>query len=288
MSENQKNLSLGISPCPNDTFIFYALLHGKLKDGGFAFDHPVLEDVETLNLWALEARLDITKLSFHAFGHVRDTYTLLTSGSALGRGCGPLLVAKESDGDLSEKKIAVPGKYTTAAMLLNLYAPECRNIEIMRFDEIMPAVSSGKVDAGVIIHESRFTYQQYGLKLICDLGSWWEDHTGFPVPLGGIAAKRSLGKDLLCRIDAAIRESVTWAVAHPDLAMSYIKKHAQEMEDDVIRSHIGLYVNSFSEDLGQEGFAAVIEFLQRGEEAGVFPRSSLPVALSCENVLTKS
>ncbi|MFA7348306.1 MAG: 1,4-dihydroxy-6-naphthoate synthase [Desulfurivibrionaceae bacterium] len=278
----EKNkLTLGFSPCPNDTFIFHALVHGQACGDSPAFGEATLADVETLNEWALAGRLDVTKLSFHALGHVLDRYVLLMAGSALGRGCGPLLVARKNffPEELPRLTIAIPGRYTTAAMLLRMYSPFPLTTRVMRFDRIMPAIAAGEVDAGVIIHESRFTFQEHGLLLLQDLGSWWEQATGFPIPLGGIAAKRSLGKETIQAIDRCIRASVSSAFAAPDAGMSYIRQHAQELDDKVIRDHIGLYVNPFSLDLGAEGVGAVREFLKRGRELGVFPLrfSALPL-----------
>lgn len=272
-------LTLGFSPCPNDTFIFHALVHGLTGYDCPAFSSPELEDVETLNRWALEGRLDVTKISFHAFGHVMDKYVLLRSGCALGRGCGPLIVAGKPlrKKDLSEISIAIPGKYTTAAMLLKLYAPSCRNLIVKRFDEIMPSVAGGEVDAGVIIHESRFTYQDHGLICVEDLGSWWENETGHPIPLGGIAARRDLGDEIIQKIDGCIRSSVRHAFEHPHKSEEYIRKYAQELDERVIRNHINLYVNAFSEDLGEEGSAAISEFIVRGKTAGIFAGSADPL-----------
>lgn len=274
MTVPQRKLSIGFSPCPNDTFIFHALMHGKVETAPLLFDREILADVETLNEWALRAKLDVTKLSFHALGHVLDEYVLLNAGSALGRGCGPLLVASHrfDSKDLIGKRVAIPGKYTTAAMLLRLFLPDCGTMVPMRFDEIMAAITNGVVDAGVIIHESRFTYRNYGLELVQDLGSWWETVSGHPIPLGGIAARRSLGPDSIAAIDRCVRASVRRAFAAPDEGMAYVKQHAQEMDDKVIRDHIGLYVNSFSEDLGREGRAAIAEFLERGRTVGLFTR----------------
>lgn len=277
-----QRLSIGFSPCPNDTFIFHALMHGEVGDCAGFFAEEILADVETLNVWALAAKLDITKLSFHALGHVLDNYVLLTAGGALGRGCGPLLVAGPgvSVEGLSEKRIAIPGRYTTAAMLLQLFAPQCRKLAVMRFDEIMPSIAAGTVDAGVIIHESRFTFQQYGLRQLQDLGAWWEEATGFPIPLGGIAARRALGRETIQRINRCIGQSVRLAFEDPARPWPYIKAHAQELDDRVISDHIGLYVNSFSEDLGGEGLGAVREFLRRGQSAGFFPPFKDSPALS--------
>jgi 1,4-dihydroxy-6-naphthoate synthase len=281
LSEKNK-LSLGFSPCPNDTFIFHALVHEQACGSSSAFGKAALADVETLNEWALAGRLDVTKLSFHALGHVLDQYVLLMAGSALGRGCGPLLVAREnfSVAALPGLTIAIPGKYTTAALLLRMYSPVPLTIRVMRFDRIMPAIVAGEVDAGVIIHESRFTFQAHGLLLLQDLGVWWEQETGFPIPLGGIAAKRSLGKEKIQAIDRRIRASVSSAFASPEAGMDYIRHHAQELDDKVIRDHIGLYVNPFSLDLGAEGVGAVREFLARGRQLGVFPDQSSALPLT--------
>ncbi len=202
-----------------------------------------------------------------------DDYVLLNSGSALGRGCGPLLVASSqmSLADLAGRKIAIPGKYTTAAMLLQLFTHASCELIAMPFETIMPAVVSGKVAAGVIIHESRFTYQQQGLVCLQDLGSWWEDETGHPIPLGGIAAKRKLGREILQNIDEAIKSSVAYAFQHRQASNNYIKQYSQELDDQVIASHIGLYVNDFSENLGTQGIAAINEFLRLGRQQGLFP-----------------
>ncbi len=267
-----RELTIGYSPCPNDTFIFYALAHGRIPLSGIRFSPPVLDDVETLNSWAMDAKLDVTKLSFHALGHVLDQYTMLGSGAALGRGCGPLLVTtrgREQE-DPAAWKIAVPGRYTTAALLLKLFVPSHEQVVIMRFDEIMDSVASGAVDGGVIIHESRFTYQDHGLSCLQDLGQWWEDETGLPIPLGCIAARLSLGEGVILEIEQAVRSSVQWAHDHPGKAEGYIGSHARELDAQVIASHINLYVNDFSLDLGDQGRAAVKELLVRGRAAGVF------------------
>lgn len=270
-----KQLSLGFSPCPNDTFIFYGLVHERTKVDQVFFLPPVLEDVEELNRRGLQGELDVTKLSFHAFGHMLDEYCLLSAGSALGRGCGPLLVAKDSKAiaKKSALRIAIPGQYTTAALLLQMYLDRPCNLVEMRFDQIMQNVQNNTVDAGVIIHESRFTYQDLGLHCIQDLGQWWEDSTSMPIPLGCIAAKRSLGKEMLGAIDSAIQKSVQYSFANPGESLPYIRKFSQEMEPEVVQSHIGLYVNDFSVDLGTEGVAAVDLFLQKGREVGALPDS---------------
>lgn len=267
-----KKLSLGYSPCPNDTFIFCALVHGHVPLQNISFEKPVLDDVETLNLLAFQQKLDVTKLSFHALGHVLDKYAMLSSGAALGRGCGPLLVTRKGHVFNPVKdRIAVPGKYTTAAMLLKLFEPRCAEFQVMRFDTIMPALADGKIDCGVIIHESRFTYHEFGLNCVQDLGEWWESETGLPIPLGCIAAGRELTAQQIREVDDSIRRSLEWARVNPDKCMQYIKSHAQEMSGNVLQNHIDLYVNDFSLDMGEEGKAAVQEFFRRGMEAGVFP-----------------
>ena len=268
-------LSLGFSPCPNDTFIFYALVHGKVTESGVHFSDPFLEDVEQLNQWALAGHLDVTKMSFHAFGHVQDQYCILAAGSALGRGCGPLLIARSQIemGSLKNRRIAIPGKLTTAALLLQLFLPDCCELVVMRFDKIIDAVVSGEVDGGVIIHESRFTYQDKGLVCLQDLGQWWEKSFALPIPLGCIAARRSLGKEKIQAIDRAIRASVDYAFLHPAQCLPYIERHSQEMAREVIRNHIDLYVNDFSRDLGSQGFAAIETFLQMGRKTGALPPS---------------
>jgi len=267
-----KKLSLGFSPCPNDTFIFHGLVHGAIETS-CEFNRPQLEDVETLNSWALSSRLDVTKLSFHALGHVLDDYCVLSSGSALGRGCGPLLVA-EKKLDLQrgkQLKIAIPGKYTTAAMLFRMFAPQCSNLVEMRFDEIMKHIKNGNVDAGVIIHESRFTFENEGLTSLQDLGQWWEELSGYPIPLGCIVARRSFGSTLLQQIDRAIHDSLTRAFTHPSECLEYIRRYSQELDQKVIDDHIGLYVNSFSLNLGEEGRRAIKHFLDLGREKGILP-----------------
>ncbi len=263
-------LTLGYSPCPNDTFIFSSLALGKIPLHTISFAAPLLEDVETLNSWAMQARLDVTKLSFHALGHAADSYTMLESGAALGRGCGPLLVTARATGNPAAWTIAVPGQYTTAALLLSLFLPAHRRIMIKRFDQIMDAVCSGQADAGVIIHESRFTYQKRGLRCVQDLGAWWEQETGLPIPLGCIAARKHFAQETVQEIEEAIAASISWATEHQEECRSYIRQYAQEMDEAVLANHIGLYVNDFSLKLGEEGRAAVRELLRRGREAGVF------------------
>ncbi|HDH53065.1 MAG TPA: 1,4-dihydroxy-6-naphthoate synthase, partial [Nitrospirae bacterium] len=276
-----KSVSLGYSPCPNDTFIFYAMIHGKIKTEDLKFKE-VLLDVETLNRKALNTELDLTKISYHAFGHLRKKYCMLRAGGALGRGCGPLVISKNeyTMEELRRKKIAVPGNLTTAYLLLQLYdsnfSAQLSNLVVMPFHEIIDAVAGDKVDAGLIIHESRFTYPSYGLKEIIDLGQWWEKETGLPVPLGGIIAKHSLGHGVNNKINKILRQSVEYAFSNRAEPMSYIKEHSQELLDDVINRHINLYVNDYSVDVGQEGEKTVIELLSRAEEAGIIPKAKEP------------
>jgi len=274
-----KEFTLGYSPCPNDTFIFYALAHGKIDTGDLCF-REMLEDVETLNQMAKRAELDITKISFHAYGHLRDTYCLLRSGAALGKGCGPLVVSKKYAHikDLRGKKIAVPGRLTTAFMLLQLLDPSLKErVIVMPFHRIIDAVRNNEADAGLIIHESRFTYEAAGLRQVVDLGEWWEHETGLPIPLGGIIVKRELGEALVKEIESDIRSSLEYAFAHNGDPKSYIKKHSQEIRDSVIEQHIGLYVNDYSLDIRDEGLRAVEELFRMSEEKGLIERSSRPL-----------
>ena len=271
-------LTLGFSPCPNDTFMFYPLVHNLVDTGGLRYRER-LEDVETLNQLALVGHLDVSKVSYHTLGHIRDDYALLRAGSALGRGCGPLLVASSNldPSDLRGRTIAVPGRYTTALLLLRLFDPSLTNFIVMPFNEIMDAVLKGNADAGLIIHESRFTYQGYGLHKLLDLGEWWEAQTGLPIPLGGIVARRSLGSETIAAIERALQSGVEYARSHPDQAAHYIGEHAQEMSAEVCAAHIDLYVNDFSRDLGQEGIGAITHLLQRAEQAGIIPSSAMPL-----------
>ena len=273
-----KELTLGFSPCPNDTFMFYPLVHGLVDTGDLAYRER-LEDVETLNRLALAGELDVSKVSYHALGHIRDQYALLRSGSALGRGCGPLLVAGAAidPAELRGRTIAVPGRYTTALLLLRLFDPALDNFIVMPFNEIMDAVLSGNVDAGLIIHESRFTYHGFGLHKLVDLGEWWEGETGLPIPLGGIVARRSLGAKTIATVERALKSGVDYARTHPNEAARYICEHAQEMSAEVCSSHIDLYVNDFSSDLGDEGICAISWLLQRAEQAGIVPPSTVPL-----------
>ena len=275
----KRRLSLGYSPCPNDTFIFYALVHGRLPQAP-PFEE-VLEDIESLNSMAAREELDVVKVSFHALGHFLDRYCLLRSGGALGRGCGPLVVAaKEMDpGELASATIAIPGRLTTAALLLRLFLPETGELVEIPFDRIMGAVAHGEVAAGVIIHESRFTFAEYGLHKVVDLGEWWEESTGHPIPLGGIAARRALGPELVARIESNLRESLKYAYANPDDVRGYVAQHAQEMEMEVMDAHIDLYVNDYTVDYGRDGEAAIADLMGRARAAGIVPSVDFPLFL---------
>jgi 1,4-dihydroxy-6-naphthoate synthase len=275
-----KTLTLGYSPCPNDTFIFYALTHGKVEVPGIIVVES-LDDVETLNARAMRSELDLTKVSFHALAYLRDSYCLLRSGGALGRGCGPLVVSRKYTdmASLVGRKIAIPGKYTTAHLLLMLYGDGYEDVSVMPFDKVMPAVAAGEADAGLVIHEGRFTYQGYGLSKVLDLGEWWEAQTGHPIPLGGILARRSLGAEVISKVEAGIRDSIRYAYSHGDEVRPYIKAHAQEMDDKVIQSHIDLYVNDFSLDMGDEGVRAVERLFELAMSRGIIPGSYTPLFL---------
>ena len=267
-------LRLGFSPCPNDTFIFYALVHGRVESPVPL--EPVLEDVETLNRWALEGSLPLTKLSYAAYAQVRDRYVALRSGGALGRGVGPLVVARGPLQALEGLRVAVPGRHTTAYFLLSLYAQGFVPVEV-RYDRILPMVAQGEVEAGLIIHESRFTYPRYGLVQVVDLGAWWEERTGLPLPLGAILARRDLGEGLIRALDEAVRRSVAYALAHPEEALDYMRAHAQELSDEVIWAHVHTYVNAFSLDVGEEGERAVARLFAEAEARGLAAPSPRPL-----------
>jgi 1,4-dihydroxy-6-naphthoate synthase len=256
-------LTLGFSPCPNDTFIFDALVNKKIDTGEFEFE-VMLEDVQTLNEWALEGRLDISKISYGALTGVLPEYILLNSGGALGKGAGPLLITKyelRNTETVDDMLVAVPGKNTTAHVLFSLAFPQVKQKKFMVFSAIEDAVLSGEVDAGVIIHENRFTYEQKGLKKIMDLGEFWEHETGYPIPLGGIVMKRQFDEELRRRVDELIRQSLAFAFSNYPQVSEYVKEHSQEMDEKVMRQHIDLYVNNYSLQLGSDGRAAIQKFL---------------------------
>ena len=265
-------IGIGFSPCPNDTFMFYALVSGAVPGLAVA---PWLADIEALNLRALAGHdlLPVTKLSVHALAHVSERYTVLSAGAALGRGCGPLLVTRPelAGARIETLRVAIPGRYTTAQLLLRAMLPAPRELVVMPFSAILAAVAAGQVDAGLIIHESRFTYAAHGLVQLADLGALWEAETGLPLPLGVIAAERVQGEALLARVEDGIRRSIAAAWARPQDSAEYIRSHAQEMDPEVCRQHIGLYVNDFSLELGAEGRAAIDALLLRGRAAGLLP-----------------
>ncbi|WP_231458696.1 MULTISPECIES: menaquinone biosynthesis family protein [unclassified Pedobacter] len=265
-------LTLGFSPCPNDTFIFDALIHHKIDTEGLEFE-VFFDDVETLNKKALQGELDITKLSFHAFAYVANQYALLDAGSALGFGVGPLLISKEQFGtDLSENlKVGIPGKYTTANFLLGIAYPQLQNKKVMVFSDIEKSLLNKEIDLGLIIHENRFTYQDKGLIKIIDLGDYWEKLTGCAIPLGGIVINRKLDKDIQLKVNRLIKKSVEYAFANPKSGIDFIREHAQEMEEAVMYKHINLYVNKYSVDLGVEGKKAVNTLFNLAQERNLIP-----------------
>lgn len=268
-------LTIGFSPCPNDTFIFDALVNKKIDTGGIEFD-PVLADVQQLNEWAQQGKLDITKISYGVLPLVLKNYIVLNAGGALGKGVGPLLISKRdiqnSNSEIKDCTIAVPGKNTTANMLFSLAFPEAKNKKFMIFSAIEDAVLNAETDCGVIIHENRFTYEQRGLKKIVDLGEYWERQTQQPIPLGGIVIKRAINEELGLMADALIRKSVEFAFEHYPHITEYVHQHSQEMEEKVIRQHIDLYVNNYSIDLGEDGKSAVMKFL---DIAGFHPTEKI-------------
>lgn len=267
-------LSLGFSPCPNDTFIFDAMIHGKIDTEGLTFE-VLLEDVEALNRMALAGQLDITKLSYHAFAYARDRYTLLDAGSALGENCGPLLIARHNwpPDQVKDLKIAIPGRYTTAFFLFRLAFPEATQIQPMLFSEIENAVLDGVVDAGVIIHENRFTYAAKGLQKIIDLGEFWETSTRMPIPLGGIAVKKTLEPALQHKINRVMQRSVQYAFDHPEASHQFVCSHAQELSPEVQQQHIDLYVNHYTLDLKERGKAAIRYMYRLAAEKNIIPDS---------------
>ena len=265
-------LSLGFSPCPNDTYIFDALVHRRIDTENLQFE-VLLADVEDLNQRALSGELDVTKLSYHAFGYLTDSYRVLRSGSALGSGVGPLLVSKrENFGGVNETTlVAIPGRYTTANYLLGLAYPTVTRKEAVLFSDIERRVLDGSYDAGVLIHENRFTYAERGLRKIADLGTYWEQTTGLPIPLGGITVKRSLPTEVQQRVQRVVARSVQYAFDHPEASADYVREHAQEMDAEVRRKHIALYVNDYTLALGEKGRAAVDFFISDGRAKGLIP-----------------
>jgi 1,4-dihydroxy-6-naphthoate synthase len=275
-------LSLGFSPCPNDCFMFDAIVNQRIDLEGLSFT-PHLADVEALNRETFAGAADVTKLSYHAYGYCRRDYVLLDAGSALGRNCGPLLISARpitrdevQGGGL---RIAIPGVYTTANFLLGLAFPRALDRTPLVFSQIEAALLDGRFDAGVIIHENRFTYEAKGLHKIVDLGEFWEGETGTPIPLGAIAVRRSLPDDVKQRVNRVVRRSVEYAFAHREASLPYVRAHAQEMSEEVMYKHIDLYVNQFSIDLGSEGTRAVTILFEKATALGLIPASAEPLFL---------
>lgn len=267
-----KAYSLGISTCPNDTFIFDAMLNGKVDTFNMEFECE-LTDVEELNKKAFNAELDITKLSYHAYAYVSDNYVLLNSGSALGYNNGPLLVAakKLSPGHLAGRPIAIPGRFTTANLLMSVIYPELKEKHEALFSDIEDIVLKGEASAGLLIHENRFTYRAKGLHKVADLGEVWKKRTGMPIPLGGIAIKRALGEDVALKVQRILASSINFAYNNPASSYDFVRKHAASMEADVMKKHINLYVNDFSRDLGKSGRDAVITLYEKAEVLDAIP-----------------
>lgn len=273
-TSEQQRLRIAYSPCPNDTFVFDALAHGRVP-GAPALD-VTFADIDITNGMAERAEFDVLKVSYAVLPYVLDEYALLPCGGALGRGCGPLVLTREPGAELTGRTVAVPGDKSTAYLLFRLWAAETLpggvgEIVVMPFHEIMPAVRDGKVDAGLVIHEARFTYQEYGLHKLADMGEHWERTTGLPIPLGAIIAKRSLGADALGRLAESVRASVRAAWDDPEASRPYVMAHAQEMDPAVADQHIGLYVNEFTAALGDDGYAAVRGLLTRAAAEGLVP-----------------
>lgn len=272
-------LTLGFSPCPNDTFIFDALIHQKIDTEGLTFEVSY-DDVETLNQKALRGELAITKLSFHAFAYVAHQYALLDSGSALGFGVGPLLISHKFTAETLAAKlesapeslrVGIPGKYTTANFLLGIAYPNLKNKQEMVFSEIEDALLDDRIDLGLIIHENRFTYQNKGLNKIIDLGDYWEKLTGCAIPLGGIVVNRNLDQQLQLKVNRLVGQSVAYAFAHPKSALDFIRQHAQAMDEEVMYKHIDLYVNKYSLNLGDEGRKAIDTLFTLAQERNIIP-----------------
>jgi 1,4-dihydroxy-6-naphthoate synthase len=266
------NLTLGFSTCPNDTFIFDAMVNGIIDTEGLRFNLH-LADVEELNRLAFSSTIDITKVSYHAFAYLSEAYQLLTSGSALGFGNGPLLISKHKiyPDELKDLKIAIPGKYTTANLLLSLAYPHLNQKREYLFSDIEEVILTGEADAGLIIHENRFTYRAKGLKKIVDLGEWWDQQTGLPIPLGGIIIKRNLPHEIRLKVNRVLKRSVEYALANPNDSLPFVRQHAQSMDEEVMRNHIQLYVNDFSVDLGTKGKEAITALYEKSIEKQIFP-----------------
>jgi len=270
-----RTYTIAFSPCPNDTFIFDAMVHRKIDTGDLGFEY-ILEDVETLNHWAMDGRYDISKISYSVLSQLLDSYRLLRSGSALGRGVGPLLLTREplpAGTDIAafmqQARIAIPGEWTTANFLLNSAFPAAQHKEVVLFSDIEQALLDGKYDAGLVIHESRFTYAERGLHCLMDMGQWWEAGTGMPIPLGGIVLKKEIPAEDARQIEAFIRKSVQYAWEQYPALGGFVTLNAQEMSEEVMRKHIALYVNAYSLDLGPEGCAVVEDMIDKAKQGGL-------------------
>ena len=263
-------LKLGFSTCPNDTFIFDAMIHGKVDTEGLSFD-VVMEDVEELNIKVMEDSIDISKLSYHAYAYASQNYILLTSGSALGRKNGPLLISKHKifPDEVDNIRVAIPGIYTTANLLFSIEYPDAKNKKEYLFSDIEEAVLSGEADAGVIIHESRFTYEKKGLRKIIDLGEQWESKAGYPIPLGGIVIRRAIDDNISRKVNRVLKRSILFALENPNSGYGFIKQHAQELDDSVIFRHIQLYVNDNTTELSEEAKEGIRYLYKIASEKGV-------------------
>lgn len=265
-------LTLGFSTCPNDTFIFDALVNNKIDTHGLIFE-PHLADVEELNRTAFDAVADITKISYHAFAFIADNYLLLTAGSALGFNNGPLLVSRKKicTDEVNDISIAIPGKFTTANLLMSIAWPGAQNRHEYLFSDIEDVVLDGEMDAGLIIHENRFTYENRGLKKISDLGEYWTELTGEAIPLGGIAIRRDIPKEIALKVNKLLKESIGYALQNPESSYDYVKRYAVTMEKEVMKKHIALYVNDYTLDLGERGKAAINRLYDEASERAVIP-----------------
>jgi len=269
-------IKLAISTCPNDTFIFDALVNKRIDTGNFTFE-LVLADIQELNDLALSANADLVKVSYAVYPFISANYQLLTSGSALGKGVGPIVISKKKiyPDELNSARIAIPGAKTTANLLFSIAFPATKEKKVYLFSDIEDVVLSDEVDAGVIIHENRFTYQKKGLRKVIDLGNFWEEQTGLPIPLGGIAVRRHLPESVKLELNRLVKESVKYAFSNPKNSYPFVRAHAQTLEDEVIQKHIELYVNSFSEEIGESGKKSILRLFAKAEEVGFIPSNSL-------------
>jgi 1,4-dihydroxy-6-naphthoate synthase len=269
----KRTITVGHSPDPDDAFMFYALAHDKIDTGDLAFRHE-LQDIETLNRRALKGELEVSAVSIHAYAHLLDKYALLPSGCSMGDRYGPMVIARKpmSIGDLKSVKIAVPGTMTTAFLALRLLLPQGFEYEVIPFDHIIPALAEGKFDAGLIIHEGQLTFQNQGLHLIVDLGVWWQEKTGLPLPLGGNVVRRDLGAETIANVSRLIKESIRYSLAHRQDALTYALQYARDMDRELADRFVGMYVNDWTLDYGPRGRAAVAKLLEEAHNAGIIPK----------------